>query len=94
MFILADDSIVTLKAPYSPGRAMELSSDDDPHIGQVTPHHLISPALRRARSLGRDPPSDDSTLCESPSRDLVTRRLQRAASLQLQSPMPLVPLKL
>ncbi|KAF8968986.1 hypothetical protein BDZ97DRAFT_1797269 [Flammula alnicola] len=24
-----------------------MSSDDDPHLGQVTPHHLISPALHR-----------------------------------------------
>ncbi|KAF7977771.1 hypothetical protein HWV62_2653 [Athelia sp. TMB] len=42
----------------------QLSSDDDPHIGQVTPHHLISPALRRAPC---DPPSDDSVLGSSPS---------------------------
>ncbi|TFK69534.1 hypothetical protein BDN72DRAFT_959500 [Pluteus cervinus] len=27
------------------------SSDDDPHLGQVTPHHLISPALRRTRAI-------------------------------------------
>ncbi|KAF8817190.1 hypothetical protein BYT27DRAFT_7205042 [Phlegmacium glaucopus] len=28
------------------------SSDDDPYIGQVTPHHLISPALQRRVSIG------------------------------------------
>ena len=28
-------------------RSMSLSSDDDPYIGQVTPHHLISPILQR-----------------------------------------------
>ena len=26
------------------------SSDDDPHLGQVTPHHIISPAPRRLSS--------------------------------------------
>ncbi|KAF9071210.1 hypothetical protein BDP27DRAFT_1446478 [Rhodocollybia butyracea] len=40
----------------------QLSSDDDPHLGQVTPGHLISPALRvrRERDTYSDPPSDDS----------------------------------
>jgi len=28
------------------------SSDDDPHLGQVTPHHIISPALQ-SRAVGR-----------------------------------------
>jgi hypothetical protein len=26
------------------------SSDDDPHLGQVTPHHIVSPAPRRLTS--------------------------------------------
>jgi hypothetical protein len=26
------------------------SSDDDPHLGQVTPHHIVSPAPRRLSS--------------------------------------------
>ena len=31
-----------------------LSSDDDPHLGQVTPHHIISPApALQFRGLGR-----------------------------------------
>ncbi|KAG5644908.1 hypothetical protein DXG03_007460 [Asterophora parasitica] len=60
----------------------ELSSDDDPHIGQVTPHRLISPQLRRAREADfSDPPSDDSVLAPSPSRDLVNRRLKRQGSI-------------
>lgn len=49
------------------------SSDDDPHLGQVTPHHLISPTLRRTYC---DPPSDDS-IPSSPSRHLAARRKAR-----------------
>lgn len=57
------------------------SSDDDPHLGQVTPHHLISPHLKKsARGLGRfygegEPASDDSV--PSPSKDIVERKLKR-----------------
>ncbi|KAG5734183.1 hypothetical protein E4T56_gene1378 [Termitomyces sp. T112] len=59
----------------------ELSSDDDPHLGQVTPHHLISPDLKRGKGINlTDPPSDDSIVVSSPSRDLVERRLQRTGS--------------
>ncbi|KAG6888113.1 hypothetical protein C0992_009608 [Termitomyces sp. T32_za158] len=59
----------------------ELSSDDDPHFGQVTPHHLISPDLKRVKVTDlTDPPSDDSVIASSPSRDLVERRLQRTGS--------------
>ena len=32
-------------------KSMPSSSDDDPHIGQVTPHHLISPVLQRRRKV-------------------------------------------
>ncbi|KAF5374132.1 hypothetical protein D9615_008841 [Tricholomella constricta] len=60
----------------------ELSSDDDPHIGQVTPHRLISPELKRGRGQDfSDPPSDDSVMAPSPSRDLLQRRLQRQGFL-------------
>ncbi|KAJ4481963.1 hypothetical protein J3R30DRAFT_3699283 [Lentinula aciculospora] len=45
----------------------QLSSDDDPHLGQVTPGHLISPVLRRLRDAYEEedededlPSSDDS----------------------------------
>ncbi|KAE9405688.1 hypothetical protein BT96DRAFT_915898 [Gymnopus androsaceus JB14] len=63
----------------------QLSSDDDPYLGQVTPGHLISPALRRARkdTLDDDPPSDDSSFGGeevSPSRQVVLRRMQRTPS--------------
>lgn len=56
----------------------ELSSDDDPHLGQVTPHHLISPAIRRVqKSYDDDPPSDDSVISASPSKGAFLRRMQR-----------------
>ncbi|KAG6908308.1 hypothetical protein DXG01_005344 [Tephrocybe rancida] len=59
----------------------EVSSDDDPRLGQVTPHHLISPVLKRGRDVNLvDPPSDDSMMPPSPSRDLVKRKLQRMGS--------------
>ncbi|KAG6849329.1 hypothetical protein H0H93_009374 [Arthromyces matolae] len=59
----------------------EISSDDDPRLGQVTPHHLISPDIRRGKNTRpQDPPSDDSDVMPSPSRDLVERRLQRTGS--------------
>jgi hypothetical protein len=59
----------------------EGSSDDDPYFGQVTPHHLISPVLRRAKSQKKDPPSDDSNMSDSPSREIVARRLRRLGSI-------------
>ncbi|KIK57143.1 hypothetical protein GYMLUDRAFT_75668 [Collybiopsis luxurians FD-317 M1] len=73
----------------------QLSSDDDPHLGQVTPGHLISPALKRVSRADEDedldPPSDDSdygfgsgaaerSAQDSPSRQVMMRRLQRTAS--------------
>jgi len=57
-------------------------SDDDRFEGQVTPHHLISPAPRRPQTMDHDPPSDDSNMSISPSRDVVARRLERVKSLQ------------
>jgi hypothetical protein len=72
---ISDDSIMQ---PLSPGRTpSNLSSDDDPHLGQVTPHHLVSPALRRVREEDYDPSSDESNMSSSPSRDLVARRRRR-----------------
>lgn len=67
-----------------------LSSDDDPHFGQVTPHRIISPELRRVRGAHfEDPPSDDSIILASPSRDHAERRLQRLGSLNgLPKPIP------
>jgi hypothetical protein len=72
--MVADDSIRS-SAKRSP---VEVSSDDDPFLGQVTPHHLISPTLRRVKGARNDPPSppsDDSVMSDSPSRDVVRRRL-------------------
>lgn len=49
------------------------SSDDDPRYGQVTPHHLISPALKRVQDVF-DPPSDDSLPPSSPTKKVMLRR--------------------
>ncbi|PPQ76516.1 hypothetical protein CVT26_013350 [Gymnopilus dilepis] len=78
-----------------------MSSDDDPHVGQVTPHHLVSPALNRRSILdglaasastlsamkdlfGDSPESDDSGVSESdtesPTKEFVSRQLQRMGS--------------
>ena len=51
-------------------------SDDDPHLGQVSPRHLASPAPRRHMTPDHDTSSDDAP-SSSPSRDLVARRQQR-----------------
>lgn len=60
-----------------------LSSDDDPHLGQVTPHHLISPAMHRhKRTRSVDSSDDESDVGTSPTRDLVRRRLERKSSRQ------------
>ncbi|KAJ7677473.1 hypothetical protein B0H17DRAFT_1079271 [Mycena rosella] len=57
----------------------DLSSDDDVYFGQVTPHHVFSPVLRRARD--DDPPSsDDSNMSVSPLKGVVSRRLQKTGS--------------
>ncbi|KAG6889873.1 hypothetical protein C0995_013847 [Termitomyces sp. Mi166 len=69
----------------------ELSSDDDPRLGQVTPYHLISPDLKRGKVANMtDPPSDDSVIVSSPSRDLVERRLQRTGSGSLVKITPFI----
>ncbi|KAI0061493.1 hypothetical protein BV25DRAFT_1857413 [Artomyces pyxidatus] len=83
----SDDSVI---ASHSPAldKADVPSSDDDPHVGQVTPHHLVSPAMRRLWD--SDPPSDDSNASVSPSREHVARRIfQRLGSgsqLNMSSP--------
>ncbi|KAJ7784375.1 hypothetical protein B0H16DRAFT_295876 [Mycena metata] len=62
-------------------RSFESSSDDDVYFGQVTPGHVFSPALRRARDDDSDPPSsDDSSMSASPLKGVVSRRLQKAGS--------------
>ncbi|KAG9315760.1 hypothetical protein JVU11DRAFT_3409 [Chiua virens] len=70
----SDDSIMLLdttsKTPGSEG------SDDDPHLGQVSPRHLASPAPRRYMGADYDTSSDDAP-SSSPSRDLVARRQRR-----------------
>ena len=54
-------------------------SDDEPPVGQVTPHRIVSPSLRRVKRLefnsSSDPPSDDSNMSNSPSRDRVMRKI-------------------
>ncbi|KAJ3885641.1 hypothetical protein GG344DRAFT_58878 [Lentinula edodes] len=47
----------------------QLSSDDDPHLGQVTPGHLISPTLRRVRGLHRNLDGETEAEDELPSSD-------------------------
>ncbi|KII86652.1 hypothetical protein PLICRDRAFT_699960 [Plicaturopsis crispa FD-325 SS-3] len=82
----SDDSVV--QDQLSSDR--QLSSDDDPHFGQVTPHHLISPTIRRV--LHSDPPSDDSTMSASPTRDVAARRLQRLGSATTPNPSRFKPI--
>ena len=53
------------------------SSDDDPHrfLGVVTPHRLVSPAVRRLKDFDDfdEPGSDDSNMSASPTTDRVAR---------------------
>ncbi|KAI6114401.1 hypothetical protein F5141DRAFT_1187942 [Pisolithus sp. B1] len=75
----SDDSII-----LAAGSAPELpSSDDDLHIGQVSPRHLASPAPRRRLDFEHDHPSDNFS--SSPSRDLIARRQQRFGSVADQT---------
>jgi len=75
----SDDSIM-LATPTKP-LTSQLSSDDDPHNGQITPLGLTSPALFRVREEDSDPPSsDDSNMSASPVREHVKRRLARMPS--------------
>ena len=57
------------------------SSDDDPvrFLGQVTPHRLVSPAIRRIKDLDdfdTEPGSDDSVTSASPTTERVARMSQ------------------
>ncbi|KAI0754869.1 hypothetical protein C8Q80DRAFT_1141532 [Daedaleopsis nitida] len=84
-----DDSIM-LASP--PAVVQDLPpSDDDPLIGQVTPHRLVSPALRRVQAVmfDSDPPSDDSNMSDSPTSARVSRKIARLASERLPRPMSL-----
>jgi hypothetical protein len=83
--IPSSDSFTLDNPPLSPKEELP-SSDDDPRIGQVTPHRLISPRPRRslrAKVYEIDPPSDDSVTgeCASPSKEVVQRKLKRLGSL-------------
>lgn len=74
--VIVDDSIM-LATPTKHSPISEApSSDDIPFFGQVTPRRLVSPAMRRIHEnmMDSDPPSDDSILNASPSRDKVARR--------------------
>ncbi|KAH9936222.1 uncharacterized protein B0H18DRAFT_1206615 [Fomitopsis serialis] len=75
----SDDSIMHATPSKLPPK--EPSSDDDPRLGQVNPVGLVSPALRRMKvrtpDLSDPLSSDDSVLSNSPSRELVKRRIAR-----------------
>ncbi|EIW59256.1 uncharacterized protein TRAVEDRAFT_166567 [Trametes versicolor FP-101664 SS1] len=90
----SDDSIMLA----SPSKLCELPpSDDEPHlaIGQVTPHRLVSPAIRRVQHVdfNSDPPSDDSNMSNSPSSQRVVRKMARLGS-ESEQPSRLTPLNL
>ncbi|KDQ62518.1 hypothetical protein JAAARDRAFT_203629 [Jaapia argillacea MUCL 33604] len=91
--VLGSDDSMFARTPSS---QLPVQSDcEDPLpslLGNVTPHHLISPALRRVREADfSDPPSDDSTSSESsPSRAHLKRKLARSLSSDtMLKPMPL-----
>lgn len=72
--LLDNTSAVKLRRNLSaPASTMSSSSDDDPRYGQVTPHHLISPALKKVKDIF-DPPSDDSLPPSSPTKTAMSRR--------------------
>ena len=72
-----DDSITLATPSLVTGSSASLSSDDDPHryVGQVTPHRLVSPAVRRVLDDDpfTEPGSDDSNMSASPTADRVAR---------------------
>ena len=74
-----DDSLM-MTTPSKYFKAPEYS-DDEPWIGQVTPHRLISPSVRRLRKEYdySDPPSDDSV--PSPTSERQARRSGGSAVL-------------
>ncbi|OCH91627.1 hypothetical protein OBBRIDRAFT_752889 [Obba rivulosa] len=66
-------------------------SDDDPQYGQVTPHRIVSPAMRKVQNDDFDAAgSDDSNVPSSPLRDHVARRFTRQPRLSRITPMTLV----
>ncbi|KIN99598.1 hypothetical protein M404DRAFT_1004540 [Pisolithus tinctorius Marx 270] len=74
----SDDSIIMAGPQLEhPG------SDDDPHIGQVSPRHLASPAPRRRLGFDYDFSSDGFS--SSPSRDLIARRQRRFGNVTGQT---------
>ncbi|KAI0826909.1 hypothetical protein BC628DRAFT_230054 [Trametes gibbosa] len=84
----SDDSIMLA----SPSHMTELPpSDDEPALGQVTPHRLVSPAMRRVQHIdfNSDPPSDDSIMSNSPSSERVVRKMARLPSERHIRPIPL-----
>ncbi|KAL4251214.1 hypothetical protein ABKN59_006305 [Abortiporus biennis] len=86
----SDDSIML--ATPTKHIASDPPSDDGPGsimIGQITPHRLVSPAMKRINMMiDSDPPSDDSVLSSSPSRDRVARRSQQTGRYTMK-PTPL-----
>ncbi|OSC97212.1 hypothetical protein PYCCODRAFT_1481453 [Trametes coccinea BRFM310] len=88
----SDDSIMLA----SPSKIGDLPpSDDEPHIGQITPHRLVSPAVRRVQRIdfNSDPPSDDSIMSDSPSSERVVRKIARLGSEERRDVRP-IPLNL
>ncbi|KAI0335784.1 hypothetical protein GY45DRAFT_702497 [Cubamyces sp. BRFM 1775] len=84
----SDDSIMLA----SPSKVVDQPpSDDEPPMGQVTPHRLVSPALRRVQHVdfNSDPPSDDSNLSNSPSSERVVRKMARLGNERFMRPTPL-----
>ena len=76
----ADDSIMLATPSLVTATSASLSSDDDPYgyVGQVTPHRVVSPAVRRVREEDflSEPGSDDSNMSASPTTDRVARMSQ------------------
>ena len=75
-----DDSIMVASPRVGGGVSDLPPSDDEPHVGQVTPHRLVSPALRRVQHIvfnSSDPPSDDSDMSNSPTSERVIRKIVR-----------------
>ncbi|KAH9924659.1 uncharacterized protein BXZ73DRAFT_79216 [Epithele typhae] len=87
----SDDSIM-MATPHRQSSDL-LASDDDPHLGQVTPHRLVSPAVRRIQQqtclFTHDPPSDDSDLVESPTSERISRKIARLGG-QVSTPKALL----
>ncbi|KAL1745283.1 hypothetical protein HDZ31DRAFT_36839 [Schizophyllum fasciatum] len=73
------------------------SSDDDPHIGQVTPGHLLSPMPGKRGMLDDEDyedseDSDDEPVDDSPSRRLAARHRRKVAGNLTPIPFKLSPM--